>query len=104
MIRSDGIIPSSTSRIPTGPWFRLRKETPSKYESYVDLMPGVWTKIRIEVRGERARLYVDGHEQPTLIVNDVKSGAQAKGGIALWLGPETITHFRSLTVDPSAMK
>jgi hypothetical protein len=29
-------------------------------------MPGVWTKIRIEVRGERARLYVHEQEQPTI--------------------------------------
>jgi hypothetical protein len=26
---------------PDWPWFRLRKEIPSKYESYVDLLPGV---------------------------------------------------------------
>src|SRR5262249_35728307 len=57
---------------PDWPWFRLRKETPSKYEAYVDLMPGVWTKVKIEVRGERARLYVHDQEQPTLIVNDLK--------------------------------
>jgi hypothetical protein len=83
---------------PDWPWFRLRRETPEKYESYVDLMPGVWTKIRIEVRGDRARLYVHGQEQPTLIVNDVKSGASAKGAVALWLEPSTVAHFRNLTV------
>src|SRR5438067_10604077 len=27
---------------------RLRKESPEKYESYVDLEPGVWTKYRID--------------------------------------------------------
>ena len=84
---------------PDWPWFRLRTETPSKYESYVDLMPGVWTKVKIEVRGDRARLYVHGQEQPTLIVNDVKSGASGKGSIALWLGPGTVAHFRNLTVN-----
>jgi hypothetical protein len=86
---------------PDWPWFRLRRETPSKYESYVDLQPGVWTRIRIEVRGDRARLYVHGQEQATLIVNDVKSGASAKGSVALWIGPGTVAHFRSLTVQPS---
>jgi hypothetical protein len=85
---------------PDWPWFRLRKETPGKYESYVDLVPGAWTKIRLEVRGGRARLYVHGNEQPTLIVNDVKSGADAKGGVALWVGPGTVAHFRNLTVQP----
>jgi hypothetical protein len=85
---------------PEWPWFRLRKETPSRYEAYVDLVPGAWTKIKIEVRGERARLYVHDQEQPTLIVNDVKSGAQGKGAVALWIGPGTIAHFRNLTVGP----
>ncbi len=83
---------------PDWPWFRLRKESPSKYEAYVDLVPGAWTRIKIEVRGDHARLYVHGNEQPTLIVNDVKSGANAKGAVALWLGPGTIAHFRNLTV------
>src|SRR6266511_2836433 len=72
---------------PDWTWFRLRKETPSRYESYVDLVPGEWTKVRIEVRGDHARLFVRDAPQPTLIVNDVKPGASAKGGIALWLGP-----------------
>jgi hypothetical protein len=85
---------------PEWPWARLRKETPSRYEAYVDLVPGVWTKVKIEVRGVRARLYVHGNEQPTLIVNDVKSGAAASGAVALWLGPGTVAHFRNLTVTP----
>jgi hypothetical protein len=89
---------------PDWPWFRLRKETPSKYESYVDLMPGVWTKIKVEVRGERARLYVHGQEQPTLIVNDLKTGAQSKGGVALYIDRGTVAHFRNLRVEPLSMK
>jgi hypothetical protein len=85
---------------PDWPWHRLRKETPSKYESYVDLVSGEWTKIRIEVEGQRARLYVHGNEQPTLMVNDVKSGSNASGRVALWLEPGTVAHFRNLTVRP----
>ena len=84
---------------PAWPWARLRKETPSKYESYVDLMPGVWTKVKIEVRGTRARLFVHDTEQPVLIVNDVKSGPQAKGAVALWIDSGTVAHFRNLTVN-----
>jgi hypothetical protein len=87
---------------PAWPWFRLRKETPGRYESYVDLVPGEWTKIRIEVRGDKARLYVHDQAQPTLVVNDVKSGAQASGAVALWLGPGTVAHFRNLRVSPAA--
>lgn len=83
---------------PDWPWFRLRQESPSKYESYVDLVPGVWTKIKIEVTGERARLYIHDNPQPALIVNDVKSGPGARGGVALWIGPGTVAHFRNVVV------
>jgi hypothetical protein len=83
---------------PAWPWPRLRKETPEKYEAYVDLEPGVWTKVKIEVRGEQARLYVHDQPQPTLIINDVKTGAQGTGAVALWVGPGTIAHFRNVTI------
>jgi hypothetical protein len=85
---------------PDWTWSRLRRETPAKYESYVDLVPDEWTKIKIEVRGGRARLYVHDQQQPTLIVNDVKSGANRTGTVALWIGPGTVAHFRNLTVKP----
>jgi hypothetical protein len=83
---------------PDWTWSRLRQETPSRYESYVDLVPGEWTKVRIEVRGDRARLFVHDQAHPVLIVNDVKSGANGKGSIALWIGPGTVAHFRNLSV------
>jgi hypothetical protein len=83
---------------PDWPWFRLRKEAPAKYEAYVDLVPGAWTRIKVEVRGERARLYVHGQQQPTLVVNDVKTGPQGRGAVALWIGPGTVAHFRDLKV------
>ena len=85
---------------PDWPWDRLRQETPKKYESYVDLVPNAWTRIRIEVRGDRARLFVHGQEQPTLIVNDVKTGARARGAIALWIDAGTVAHFRDVRVTP----
>ncbi len=86
---------------PDWTWSRLRQETPSKYESYVDLLPNVWTRIKIEVAGDKARLYVNDNPQPVLIVNDVKSGATAHGGVALWIGPGTIANFRNVKVTPA---
>ncbi len=85
---------------PEWPWFRLRKETPAKYEAYVDLVPGAWTKVKVEVAGAAAKLYVHNSEQPTLIVNDVKTGANGKGAVALWLDVGTVAHFRNLKVTP----
>lgn len=82
---------------PDFPWQKLRKEFPEKYESYVDLEPGVWTKMKIEVKGATARLFVHGAAQPTLIVNDLKHGV-SKGALGLWIGPGTIAHFTNLRV------
>lgn len=82
---------------PDFPWHKLRKEFPEKYESYVDLVPGEWTKVKIEVRGTTARLYVHGASQPTLIVNDLKLG-ESSGAIGLWVGPGTVAHFSNLRV------
>ena len=84
--------------VPEFPWQRLRSETPGKYETYVDLVPGEWTKVRVEVRGEDARLYVNGAKQPTLVVHDLKHGAST-GVIALWIGPGTVAHFANLRVS-----
>ena len=64
----------------------------------------MWTKIKIDVRGDHARLYVHGQEQPTLVVNDLKTGAQGKGAVALWLDRDTVAHFRNLTVQRSSVK
>jgi hypothetical protein len=85
--------------VPDFQWQKLRTETPSKYESYVDLVAGAWAKIKIEVHGDKARLYVNGAGQPTLIVNDLKHG-RSKGAIGLWIGPGVVAHFANLTVTP----
>ena len=84
---------------PGFPWHRLRKEFPEKYETYVDLVAGEWIRVKIEVRGEKARLYVNGVEQPTMLVNDLKQG-QSKGAIALWIGPGTVAHFSNVRISP----
>ena len=82
---------------PDFPWFRLRKENPGQYESYVDLESGDWTKMKIVVAGTGARLYVNGADQPCLIVTDLKLG-EARGQIALWAHVTTDAYFSDLTV------
>ncbi len=78
-------------------WERLRSETPGVYESYVDLEPGAWMHLKIEVAGAKARLYVNRAPQPVLIVNDLKKGARA-GSIALWSHTTTNGYFANLKV------
>jgi hypothetical protein len=80
-------------------WQRLRQEQPGVYESYVDLESGAWTKLRIEVSGTTARLYVNGATQPSLVVNDLKHGA-TRGKIALWSRISSEAYFSELRVEP----
>jgi len=83
---------------PDYPWYKLREEFPEKYETYVDLEPAKWTKVKIEVKGHTAKLFVHGATQPTLIVSDLKHGDNLAGSIGLWIGPGTEAHFRNLVV------
>ena len=82
---------------PDYPWHRLRKENPGVYESYIDLDPGAWTKMKVVVSGTTARLYVNGSAQPALVVNDLKLG-ESHGQIALWAHTTTDAYFSNLTV------
>ncbi len=84
---------------PEYPWQRSRTETPGKYESYVDLMPGEWTKVKITVDGAKARLFVHGGPQPVLLVDDLKH-AVAPGAVGLWVGPGTEARFRNVVITP----
>lgn len=84
---------------PEFPWQRLRKEFPEKYETYTDLAPGEWTKMRIEVKDNKAKLFVKGVERPTLLVNDLKRATGAGGAIGFWIGPGTVAHFANLKVS-----
>ncbi len=84
--------------LPDYPWHRLREDAPGVYESYTDLVPGAWTQFKIVVMGARAQLYVNGAEQPCLIVNDLKLG-ESEGKIALWIGAGTEAHFADVTLS-----
>lgn len=80
-------------------WDRLRKEFPAKYETYADMEPAKWVHLRVEVNKEKARLFVNRAQQPTLIVNDLRTGADAKGQVALWIEGSTIGHFANLKIS-----
>ncbi len=82
---------------PNYSWFRLRKENPGLYESYADLVPGEWTKVKIVVKDRQAKLYVHGAAQPCLIVNDLKRGITS-GSVGLWSDVGVDGYFRNLKV------
>ena len=89
------IIPLNTSRLPDFPFERTRAETPGLYESYADLEAGVWTRLRIVVSGLQAKLYINGADQPSLVVDDLKLG-RVSGKVALWSGRDADGYFSNL--------
>lgn len=80
-------------------WYKLRKETPGKYETYVDINKDDWTKIKITINDNNALLYVHESEQPTLIVNDLKHTPASRGAIGLWISEGTVAHFSDLKIN-----
>lgn len=83
---------------PDYPFDRLRKEAEGKYESYADMGLNEWIKIKIVVKSAQAKLYLNDHQQPVLIVNDLKLGATGSGAVGLWVDGGTDAFFRDLKV------
>lgn len=75
----------------------LRKKFPEKYETYVDMVPDEWMQLKIEVKNRITKLYVNGQEQPTLIVKDMLN-PNPSGSIALWVGGGTEAYYRNLVL------
>ena len=78
---------------------RLRKESPEKYESYADMGLNEWIKMKIVVKGTQAKLYLNDNPQPSLIVNDLKQGADLLGGIGLFVDVGTEGFFSDLKIS-----
>jgi hypothetical protein len=58
-----------------------------------------WIKIKIEVKGKKAKLYLNESKQPVLVVNDLKHGADMSGGIGLWVDIGTDGYFTDLRIE-----
>jgi hypothetical protein len=54
--------------------------------------------MKIEVAGTKAKLYVNGAEQPCLIVNDLRLG-NSRGQVGLWAFVTTDAYFSNLKID-----
>ena len=82
-------------------WSRLRREWPWLYEAWAELQTETWTKVKIEVKGRSAKLYLNGSEQPAMSVDGLK-GEDLKGGIALWGYQGEEAYFSNIRITPAA--
>lgn len=86
---------------PSFKYDRLRKEEPGRYESYTDMGLDEWIDMRIEVHADQAKLFLHGNAQPSLLVNGLKHGKGAPGGIGLWVDIGTEGYFAEVKVNCS---
>ena len=82
-------------------WYRLRHEWPWVYESHAELAMETWTKVRIEVSGRDAKLYLNGSSSPSLVVNGLK-GEDLHGAVGLWGYSGEEAYFSNVRITPAA--
>jgi hypothetical protein len=54
--------------------------------------------MRITVKDAQAKLFLDNNTQPSLIINDLKHGANLSGTIGLWVDVGTEGYFKDLKI------
>ena len=54
--------------------------------------------MKVVADGEKARLYIHGSDHSTLVVNDLKSGAEESGAVALWFEGSTVARYANLKI------
>lgn len=79
-------------------FYSLREQAPGKYERPADIGLARWIRMKIVVNGTKASLYLDGKEQPAMVVDDLKLGKAQRGGVGIWLETGSVVHFRRLRI------
>jgi pimeloyl-ACP methyl ester carboxylesterase len=80
----------------------LRKTAPGKYETSAPVDTNEWITMRIEVRGEKASMFINNAKHSTFVV-DKMLGRTTHGGIGLWVDIGTIGYFKDLKIIPEVM-
>lgn len=83
---------------PDFPFSVSRAQSPGVYEKAASVAPSAWTHLRIELDGTTAEVFVGDATEPDLTVSDLKLGADASGGVGLWVDQGSVATFANLTV------
>lgn len=79
---------------------RLRREFPETYETSAPVGIEEWITFRIEVRDERAELFVNNAKYSTMVVPKML-GKTTSGSIGLWVDIGTEGYFKDLKITPA---
>lgn len=77
---------------------RLRREFPETYETAAPVGLNEWITLRLEIRGERAELFVNDAHFSTLVVPKML-GKTTAGSIGLWVDIGTEGYFKDLKIS-----
>ena len=75
----------------------LRKEAEGMYETTAPVNINEWITMRIELKGEKAYMFINDAKYSTFVVDKMK-GSTTNGAIALWVDIGTIGYFKELTI------
>jgi len=87
--------------LPDHDWLDLRNLHPGIYESSITPAPDgeSWVKLKLVIRGGTVSAYVNGANQPALIVSLLNHRSGSKLG--LWVGNGSDGWFRNLSITPA---
>ena len=77
----------------------FRERGIADYEAKADIDMDEWVHIKAEVAGSEGRFYVNDMETPALVVPKMFHGADARGGVGLYVDNGTDGLFRNLRVS-----
>ena len=81
----------------------LRKIAPFRYEGLAPIALNEWIKMRIEVNGETAEMFINDAKYSTFIV-DKLLGTNKNGGLGVYVDIGTIGYFRDLKVTRKSLR
>jgi hypothetical protein len=81
----------------------LRKIAPFKYEGSAPVALNEWIKMRIEVNGETAEMFINDMKYSSFIV-DKMLGKNKKGYVGLYVDIGTVGYFKDLKVTKRELK
>lgn len=76
----------------------FREHNITKYEASADIGLNEWINLKAVIKGECAEFYLNNEKEPTLVVNDMKHGAEQKGSIGFFVDIGTEAFFKDLKI------
>ena len=92
--QKEEIILYNTFRNPYIPWYRLREESPGKYENSINPppQPEEWFHATIVIEYPVVKVFVNNSEEASLIINQLS--LRNKGWLGFWVGNNSEGYFK----------